>query len=171
MDKTPVALQLVDEGTHYFLSFPRRFGKSLFVDTLKELFEGSRELFEGLEAYEDWDWSVRCPVVRLEFGAGNFKEPGYLHTNLAARLGVIERATGVEPLHDTGPERLDHLLRTLHDRTGQRVAVLVDEYDKPILDLHSRRRTLRRPIAITCTACTRCSRIATLTFASASSPG
>ena len=134
MDKTPFALQLVDEGTHYFLSFPRRFGKSLFVDTLKELFEGSRELFEGLEAYEDWDWSVRCPVVRLEFGAGNFKEPGYLHTNLAARLGVIERATGVEPLHDTGPERLDHLLRTLDERTGQRVAVLVDEYDKPILD-------------------------------------
>ena len=134
VDKTGYALRLVAEGTHYFLSRPRRFGKSLFLDTLKEMFEGSRELFEGLQAYEHWDWSVRCPVVRLDFGAGNFKEPGYLHTNLAARLGVIERATGVEPIHDTGPERLDHLLRTLHDRTGQRVAVLVDEYDKPILD-------------------------------------
>ena len=134
VDKTGYALRLVEEGSRYFLSRPRRFGKSLFLDTLKELFEGSRELFQGLQAYDHWDWSVRCPVVRLDFSAGNFKEPGYLHTNLAARLGVIERATGVEPLHDTGPERLDHLLRTLHDRTGQRVAVLVDEYDKPILD-------------------------------------
>ena len=134
VDKTGYALRLVEEGSRYFLSRPRRFGKSLFLDTLKELFEGSRELFEGLQAYEHWDWSVRCPVVRLDFGGGNFKEPGYLHTNLAARLGAIERATGVEPLHDTGPERLDYLLRTLHDRTGQRVAVLVDEYDKPILD-------------------------------------
>ena len=135
VDKTGYALRLVEEGSRYFLSRPRRFGKSLFLDTLKELFEGSRELFQGLQAYDHWDWSVRCPVVWLDFSAGNFKEPGYLHTNLAARLGVIERATGVEPLHDTGPERLDHLLRTLHDRTGQRVAVLVDEYDKPILDV------------------------------------
>ena len=57
VDKTPFALQLVDEGTHYFLSRPRRFGKSLFLDTLKELFEGSRELFEGLAAHSGWDWS------------------------------------------------------------------------------------------------------------------
>ena len=134
VDKTGYALRLAGEGTHYFLSRPRRFGKSLFLDTLKELFEGSRDLFEGLQAHERWDWSVRSPVVRLDFGAGNFKEPGYLHTSLAARLGAVERATGVEPLHDTGPERLGHLLRTLHERTGQRVVVLVDEYDKPILD-------------------------------------
>ena len=62
VDKTPYALQLVDEGTHYFLSRPRRFGKSLFLDTLKELFEGSRELFEGLAAHGGWDWScaTRC---------------------------------------------------------------------------------------------------------------
>ena len=134
VDKTGYALRLAEEGTHYFLSRPRRFGKSLFLDTLKELFAGSRELFHGLRAYDHWDWSHRYPVVKLSFGKGNFKEPGYLHTNLSARLGVIERATGVEPLHDTGPERLDHLLRTLHDQTGQRVVVLVDEYDKPILD-------------------------------------
>ena len=75
VDKTPFALQLVDEGTHYFLSRPQRFGKILFLDTLKVLFEGSRELFEGLQVYEHWDWSVRCPVVRLDFGAENFKEP------------------------------------------------------------------------------------------------
>ena len=58
VDKTPFALQPVDEGTHYFLSRPRRFGKSLFLDTLTELFEGSRELFEGLTAHGGWDWSA-----------------------------------------------------------------------------------------------------------------
>lgn len=55
VDKTAFALKLAEEGTHYFLSRPRRFGKSLFLDTMKELFEGSRELFEGLEAGERWD--------------------------------------------------------------------------------------------------------------------
>ena len=65
VDKTGYALRLVEEGSHYFLSRPRRFGKSLFLDTLKELFEGSRELFEGLRAHEGWDWSVTYPVIKL----------------------------------------------------------------------------------------------------------
>ena len=60
VDKTGCALRLVEEGTHYFLSRPRRFGKSLFLDTLKELFEGSRELFEGLQIYEHW--TGRCAI-------------------------------------------------------------------------------------------------------------
>ena len=134
VDKTGYALRLVEEGTHYFLSRPRRFGKSLFLDTLKELFEGSRELFQGLYAFDRWDWSVRHPVVKLSLGKGNFKEPGYLHKNVMARLGVVEKQVAVDPCHDTGPERFDHLIRTLHDRTGRRVVVLVDEYDKPLLD-------------------------------------
>ena len=134
VDKTSYALRLTEEGTHYFLSRPRRFGKSLLLDTLKELFEGSRELFEGLDVYDRWDWTVSYPVVKLSFGQGNFKEPGYLHTNLMARLDAIEDESGVEKRHDTGPERLAHLLRMLHRRNARRVAVLVDEYDKPILD-------------------------------------
>ena len=134
VDKTGYALRMVREGKHFFLSRPRRFGKSLFLDTLKELFEGNRELFQGLRIYEHWDWSVRHPVLKLTFGKGNFKEPGYLHKNVMARLGVLESQTAVEPRHDTAPERLDHLIRTLHDLSGQRVVVLVDEYDKPILD-------------------------------------
>ena len=134
VDKTPWVQRLVEEGTHYFLSRPRRFGKSLFLDTLKELFEGSEALFEGLAIHPHWDWSVRWPVVRLSFGAGNFKEPGYLRVNLAEQLDALEREAQVEPRYDTAPGRLGHLLRTLHRRTGQRVVVLVDEYDKPILD-------------------------------------
>ena len=81
VDKTAYIQRLVDEGKLYFLSRPRRFGKSLFLDTLKELFEGNAPLFEGLDIYDHWDWSVRYPVVRLSFGSGNFKEPGYLQAN------------------------------------------------------------------------------------------
>ena len=124
MDKTGYALRLTEEGTRYFLSRPRRFGKSLFLDTLKELFEGSRELFEGLHAYDRWDWSVRYPVVKLSFGQGNFKEPGHLHTNLMAQLEAIEDESAVKKRHETGPERLAHLLRMLHDGNVRRVAVL-----------------------------------------------
>ncbi|MDE0101820.1 MAG: AAA family ATPase [Bryobacterales bacterium] len=134
VDKTGFALKLVLGGTHYFLSRPRRFGKSLFVDTLKDLFEGNRDLFEGLEAYRHWDWSVRYPVVRLEFGRGNYAEPGHLQVDLMAQMDSIERLAGVRAQYDTGPQRLAELLETLHHNSGQRVVVLVDEYDKPILD-------------------------------------
>ena len=111
VDKTPFALQLVDEGTHYFLSRPRRFGKSLFLDTLKELFGGSRELFEGLAAYGGWDWSVRHPVLRLEFGRGSYAESGYLQVNLAAQLEALEEDAGIEPRHENGVERFAFLIR------------------------------------------------------------
>ena len=76
VDKTPHVRALLHEGTHYFLSRPRRFGKSLLLDTLKDLFEGNEPLFAGLDIHDWWDWSVRHPVVGLSFGSGNFKEPG-----------------------------------------------------------------------------------------------
>ena len=134
VDKTPWVGALVDEGTHYFLSRPRRFGKSLFLDTLKELFEGNEPLFRGLDIHGRWDWSVRHPVVRLSFGGGNFGKPGQVQANLMAQLDGVERQTGVVSAYAGGPERFAHLLEQLHRCTGRPVAVLVDEYDKPILD-------------------------------------
>ena len=134
VDKTAYAARLVEEGKHYFLSRPRRFGKSLFLDTLKELFEGAEALFEGLDVHGRWDWSVRHPVLRLDFGSGNFEDPNLLPKEAMAQLDAIERRTEVETRYDTAPARLRHLIETLHERAGQRVAVLVDEYDKPILD-------------------------------------
>ena len=134
VDKTVYVRRLVEEGAHYFLSRPRRFGKSLFLDTLKEAFEGNESLFEGLAIQTDWDWSVRHPVVRLSFGGGTFREPGLLHTNVMAQLDAVERETGVASDYSTAAERFRDLLGALHRRTGQRVVVLVDEYDKPILD-------------------------------------
>ena len=134
VDKTAYIRRLLDQGKHYFLSRPRRFGKSLFLDTCKELLEGNEPLFEGLAIHEEWDWSVRRPVLRLSFGRGNFKEPGYLHENLMAQLDAVERETGAASGYATAPERFGHLLEVLHRSTGRRAAVLVDEYDKPILD-------------------------------------
>ena len=134
VDKTAYIRRLLDEGTHYFLSRPRRFGKSLFLDTLKEVFEGNEPLFAGLAIHDHWDWSVRHPVLRLSFGKGNFKVPGYVETNLMAQLDAVERRTGVASDYPTGAERFAHLLEALHSQTKQPVAVLIDEYDKPILD-------------------------------------
>ena len=134
VDKTAYIRQLLDDGKHYFLSRPRRFGKSLFLDTCKELLEGNEPLFEGLAIHDDWDWSVRHPVLRLSFGRGDFKEPGYLHTNLMAQLDAVERETGAGSGYGSAPERFGQLLELLHRGAGRRVGVLVDEYDKPILD-------------------------------------
>ena len=134
VDKTAHVRRLLDEGTHYFLSRPRRFGKSLFLDTLKELFEGHETLFAGLAIHDRWDWSVRHPVLRLSFGSGNFNELGHVATSLMAQLDAVERESGVTSAYRTGPQRFAHLLESLHHRAGQRVVVLVDEYDKPIID-------------------------------------
>ena len=135
VDKTPYIRRLLDEGTHYFLSRPRRFGKSLFLDTLKELFEGSEELFAGLHIHARHDWSQRHPVVRLSFGGGSFTGPDVLEANVMEQLAACERRLGVVPEYLTAAGRLAFLLEALHRQTGKRVAVLVDEYDKPILDV------------------------------------
>ncbi|MXY64578.1 MAG: ATP-binding protein [Gammaproteobacteria bacterium] len=136
VDKTPHIQRLVDMGDFYFLSRPRRFGKSLLVDTLRELFEGNEPLFRGLDIHEHWDWSTKHPVVRLSFG-GKYDEPGDLEQSITNQLAIIERNAGLDPAKPpcSGPERLRDLLDRLHHATGRQVVVLVDEYDKPILDV------------------------------------
>ena len=134
VDKTAFIERLLRGGTHYFLSRPRRFGKSLFLDTLKELFEGNEALFAGLYIHGRHDWSQRHPVVRLSFGSGSFTAPATLHEDAAFQLEDLEEAAGIASRAGGAAPRLRRLLRTLHRQTGQRVVVLVDEYDKPILD-------------------------------------
>ena len=135
VDKTAYIQRLLDEGTHYFLSRPRRFGKSLFLDTLKELFEGNEPLFAGLHIHDHWDWSVRHPVLRLDFSSGTYQGSDDLQKEVAAQLNAMEEEAEVVPRDDdTAAARFRRLMKVLHERSGQRVAVLVDEYDKPILD-------------------------------------
>ena len=135
VDKTPIVRKLVEEGRFYFLSRPRRFGKSLLLDTLKSLFEGWEELFRGLDIHGHWDWSATHPVVRLSFD-GKYNDPEDLERSILTQLEVIERNADlpVAP-RKSGPERLLDLLDRLHRKTGRQVVVLVDEYDKPILDV------------------------------------
>ena len=83
VDKTALALELIDGGSHYFLSRPRRFGKSLFLDTLKELFEGNEPLFKGLAIHAQWDWSVKYPVLRFSFGSGDYSTLDHLKEDLS----------------------------------------------------------------------------------------
>ncbi len=134
VDKTGFALRLIDEGTHYFLSRPRRFGKSLFLDTLAELFAGNEALFRGLEAEHRWDWSRRFPVIRLSFGGGVVRQPGELDAKISEQLAVNQEALGISCEQPTLGGCFAELIRKAHATTGERVVVLVDEYDKPILD-------------------------------------
>ncbi len=135
VDKTDHVRRLVERGKYYFLSRPRRFGKSLLVDTLQELFEGSEELFRGLAVHGRWDWSARHPVVRLDFsGVGRFDGPDGVRGTVEAQLEETEMQAGLEPGPAGAAVRFRRLIRTLHERTGQQTVVLVDEYDKPILD-------------------------------------
>ena len=95
-DKTAYVRRLVDEGKHYLLSHPQRFGKSLRVDTIKELFEGSEPLFRGLAVHDRWDWSAPHPGLRLDFGGGSHGEPDLVHKE-AVRAGGVHRRQRSEP--------------------------------------------------------------------------
>ena len=134
VDKTQLALDLTHHAKHYFLSRPRRFGKSLFLDTLKELYEGNEALFEGLSAHSQWDWSVQYPVIRFSFSGGEYKEAGELKKNISEQLEELAKLFKHSTTHTTLSGRFRSLIRHVKEQAGQRVVVLVDEYDKPILD-------------------------------------
>ena len=133
VDKTSFIHRMTNTGKHYFLSRPRRFGKSLLVDTIAELFAGAEALFHGLAVHKDWDWANRHPVLRLDFSGGDFTDPGYLRQNVAAQLDRLERSVNLPARYDPAPDRLADLIRRLRERENP-VVVLVDEYDKPIVD-------------------------------------
>lgn len=136
VDKTDLVYRLVKEGKIYFLSRPRRFGKSLLVSTLKNYFLGRKELFKGLkmEALEK-DWKV-YPVFHIDFNGGNFTQKGILQRWIDGYVSSWEREIGMEADKSlpTGL-RFIELLKTAYEKSGLRAVVLVDEYDKPILDV------------------------------------
>ncbi len=137
VDKTPHIENLINRGRYYFLSRPRRFGKSLLLDTMLELFEGREELFRDLHIHDRWDWEKQYPVVRLSFN-DDYSKPGVLEENVSVQLENLEIKHGLCDGYDSsnlhGSSRFGRLLHNLHAKTGTQAVILIDEYDKPILD-------------------------------------
>ena len=142
VDKTDLIYKLA-QGHVYFLARPRRFGKSLLISTLKAYFEGRRDLFEGLKIMElETEWT-KYPVISFDFNGIVPSLENGLRSNITATLQATEKRYGVSPLMlNDGTDvtanvslRFKHLIEELHEKTGQRVVVLIDEYDKPLLDL------------------------------------
>ncbi|MBE0490146.1 MAG: ATP-binding protein [Halomonas sp.] len=135
VDKTPLIHRLMDEGKYYFLSRPRRFGKSLLLDTLACLFEGREALFRGLYIHDKWEWQRRHPVIRLSFGDGVLQSREALDVRIRDQLFRERDRLGVSLKRETDiAGEFSALIRDAHAQHGERVVVLIDEYDKPILD-------------------------------------
>jgi len=134
VDKTPWVHKLATEGKYYFLSRPRRFGKSLFLDTLREAYLGHKEYFQGLFLENNWDWNQNYPVLSLSWGSGMLKSPEELRNRFAFMLSKWNSESGFEPIQADLRDQFFTIFSKLHEATGQKVIILVDEYDKPILD-------------------------------------
>ncbi|NOQ35540.1 MAG: AAA family ATPase [Methylococcaceae bacterium] len=134
IDKTPLITELVEKGEYYFLSRPRRFGKSLLVSTLISAFKGEKELFKDLYLEKNWDWSQQYPVIDISFGRGVFNSISTLEQRFKAILDEIATYNALTLTQEDLANRFIELIQALYNTTGQKVVVLVDEYDKPILD-------------------------------------
>lgn len=150
VDKTALVWQLVQTATPYFLSRPRRFGKSLLISTLEAYFNGQRELFDGLAIAElEQEWN-KYPVLHLDLNAEKYDAPEQLETILNNQLSGWESLYGREDSEISLSTRFSGIIRRAYEQTGQPVVVLVDEYDKPLLQtlqneplLDEYRRTLK----------------------------
>ena len=134
VDKTGFVKQLVDNGRYYFLSRPRRFGKSLFVDTLKQAFLGEKKYFNGLFLENHWDWNTQYPVIHISFGGGVIKTREILDKSIHSLIMENARNYTVEITEDTLHFQFKELIQKLAQKYQQSVVILIDEYDKPILD-------------------------------------
>ena len=133
VDKTALIYQLVNNGRYYFLSRPRRFGKSLLLSTLEAYFEGKKELFEGLALEKlETDW-VKRPILHLDLNTEKYENPESLEKILNDTIYKWEMTYGTEPSETSLPLRFKGIIRRAREQTGHRVAILVDEYDKPML--------------------------------------
>ena len=135
VDKTDMVYRSATEGKIYFLSRPRRFGKSLLVSTLKHYFLGHKELFQGLaiESLEK-DW-LEYPVFHIDFNGTDFTRPGSLLSVLEGYVATWEHDYGASPYQEDLGKRFAYVLKQVHEQTGRRAVVLIDEYDKPLLDV------------------------------------
>ena len=140
VDKTALVYQLASQGDYYFLSRPRRFGKSLLISTLEAYFLGKKELFDGLAlARLESEWT-EYPVLHLDLNARNYEDEDSLRAELNKHLLSWEACYGLEANALLAPEeRFFHIIRRAWEQTGKQVVILVDEYDKPLLSTIDRK--------------------------------
>ncbi|MDR0723633.1 MAG: AAA family ATPase, partial [Endomicrobium sp.] len=136
IDKTNHIYQLINSGKVYFLSRPRRFGKSLLINTFEALFEGNKQLFEGLYIYDKWDWSKKYPVIHLDFTELDYTTSEQLELSLDKFLDDTAKRKNIT-LDQTKTclisSKFSELIKKLHESSGEQIALLIDEYDKPMI--------------------------------------
>jgi hypothetical protein len=132
VDKTEEIFQLITSGKYFFISRPRRFGKSLTLSTIKEIYSGNRRLFEGLWIEDKWDWAKVHPVVHIQFNEIGYATKG-LEQALRDRLDEIARQYGLTLQEEAYDQKFRELIRELSALKGK-VVLLIDEYDKPLID-------------------------------------
>ena len=134
VDKTALVYKLANDSKYYFISRPRRFGKSLLVTTLEAYFQGRKELFEGLAISElEKDWK-QYPVLHIDLNAERYSDTQALISIMERHLHLFESVYGHDPLEKTLADRFIGIIRRAYEQTGKQVVILVDEYDKPLLE-------------------------------------
>ena len=137
VDKTQYVHQLAESGKFFFLSRPRRFGKSMLISTMENYFRGNRELFRGLaiDRLEPGEWT-RYPVLHLDFTQRGYNAPDDLRKALSDTLDRWEKEYGAPNPDDSPDGRFNRLINEIFDRTGRQVVILIDEYDSPVVDAY-----------------------------------
>src|SRR5574344_655871 len=135
VDKTDIAYSLIDSYKYVFLSRPRRFGKSLFLDTLRNIFEAKKEHFKGLAIEDKWDWETSYPVIHINFAKGKIESRTELDEAIIRTLRNNQEKLGIECEEKRSVAGcFEELIKKAYKKYNQKVVILVDEYDKPILD-------------------------------------
>jgi hypothetical protein len=124
IDKTLILDRLVNNGKYYFLSRPRRFGKSLFLDTLKEAFSGNKDLFKGLYLENHWDWSVTHPVIKIDFGGGVHEDPKKLEITIKEYFRELRIKEDITIENDTVSGIFRELIVSLEKNTQKKLSYL-----------------------------------------------